>query len=305
VTGCGDPGGSGSRQDGATEDATRTVATERGDVLIPDAPQRVACVDWQMAPAMVDLDVLPVGIYEGFFEEDASFVAPQRYVDALADVERFGSYETFSAEALAAVQPDLVLTEGVGLEENDLTQMEEIAPLVLLSSDGGWRDVQRRLADVLERATEFAALEKQYEEGTAEVREKHAETLETISWASVGGGLDRQWFLEGGATPTGTLLSDIGATFADVVDPEGYWSEPRSYELLSDLDAADVILYPADDSGEPVAAAVPLLEDPLFQKLRAVKEKNVFGFRHSNVSSIVWAGDGTDELAEILDQVSR
>lgn len=297
--------GSGGSSDGGSTAGVRTVATERGEEEIPDSPERVACVDWQMTPAMVDLGVVPTAIYEGFFEEDATLVAPQRYADALVEAERFGGYESFSYEALAGTEPQLILTAGVGLTEEDFARMEEIAPLVLLSSDGGWRALQGRLAEVLGAQDEFAALEHEYEQATDEVQEEHAELLSELTWASVGGGQNDQWFLEGGATPTGTLLSDLGGTFADSVDPAGYWSDPKSYENIGELETADVILFPADPAGKPVDAVTPLIEDELFRKLPAARSENLFGFGHSSVSSIEWAGDGIGELADIMGRVSR
>jgi iron complex transport system substrate-binding protein len=284
---------------------TRVVATERGDVEIPADPQRVAVVDWQLPPALVDLGVEPVAIYEGYYEQDVAKQRnlPARYVDALASAQRFGTWDALSFEELATAEPDLVVTTATGLEEPDLERLEQIAPLVVLSPDGGWQDMQRRVAEVLDREDEYAALADAFEERAQEVGEAHQDVLAATSWVSVSGA-GEQWFVEGGATPTGTLLRAVGATLDDVVDPEGYWSEGYSFERVGDLSGADVVLYPAGPDGGPSAPASMLVQQQLFQDLPAVAAGNAFAFSAAGVSCLGWAADGLDELDGLLGEVT-
>ena len=287
--------------------ATRTVDTLRGEVEIPAEVQNVAVVDWQLPPALIDLGVTPAAIYDGYYEGDVAAArnVPERYVDALADVPRIGTMDTFSAEAVAAVDPDVILTLGVGLEDETVDRLETIAPVLYLDSTDGLTEIQRQVADALGVSEAFEQLLAEYEQTAAEIAAEYAEVIEATTWASVSAGTGTaSWFSEGGATPTGALLNELGIEPSDVVDPEGFWGEGRSPETLADLASTDVVLYVATPDGEPIPGMVPILENELFQDLPAAEAENVFAWTHSSASCLGWATDALGELDEILGAVN-
>jgi iron complex transport system substrate-binding protein len=300
LTACssGDDGGSGSGVE------TRTVSTERGDVEVPAEPQRVVAVDWQIPPTMVDLGVTPVGIYEGYYESDAAAAraVPDRYVDALADATRIGNWDALSMEKVSQLDPDLIVTTGVGLEEDQLDKLAAIAPMAMADNSGDLTS-QAQIADILNRSDEFDELQQTFDDKSAEIAEKHRDILPDSTFVSVSGGQDANWFAEGGQTAVGTLLSAVGASFADAVDPDGWWGDPRSFENLGDLDDATVILYPETVDGDPAPNTVPVLDYSVFTALPAVKAGNVFGFSQGAASNIGWAIDALDEIDRILSEV--
>lgn len=308
LTACG-AGAGGTEAPGAPADEaqSRTVDTLRGEIEIPAEPQSVAVVDWQLPPALVDLGVTPAAIYDGYYEGDAAAArnVPQRYVDALADVPRIGTMDTFSAEAVAAVEPDVILTLGVGLEDETIDRLETIAPVLYLDSSGGPTQVQREVADALGISPVFEELLAEYEQTAADIATAHAEVIEATTWASISAGTGTaSWFAEGGATPTGTLLAELGITPSEVVDPEGFWGGGQSPETLADLASTDVVLYVATPNGEPIPGMVPILENDLFQDLPATGSGNVFPWTNSSASCLGWATDALGELEDILGRVS-
>lgn len=304
LTACssGDSGDSGDSDSG---NAVRTVSTERGEVEVPADPQRVVAVDWQIPPTMVDLGVTPVGIYEGYYEKDSATAraVPGRYVDALAGATRIGNWDSLSLETISSLDPDFIVTTGVGLEEDQLDQLATIAPLAQADNSGDLES-QRQIADILNRGAEFEDLQKTFTDKAAEIGEKHRDVLSDARFVSVSGGQDATWFAEGGQTAVGTLLSAVGATFADVVDPEGWWGDPRSFENLGDLSDATVILYPAGPDGEAAANTQPVLDNPAFTALPAARSGNLFGFTQGGASNLGWAIDALDEIDRILFEVS-
>ncbi|MGO1911845.1 MAG: ABC transporter substrate-binding protein [Corynebacterium sp.] len=285
---------------------TRTVATERGDVEVPADPQRVVAVDWQIPPTMIDLGVTPVGIYEGYYEEDAAAAraVPDRYIDALVDATRIGNWDALNLEKVSQLDPDLIVTTGVGLEDDQLDQLAAIAPMALADNSGDLAS-QAQIADILNRSDEFDELQRTFDDKAAEIAERHRDVLADARFVSVSGGQDANWFAEGGQTAVGTLLSAVGASFADVVDPDGWWGDPRSLENLGDLDDATVILHPETADGEPAPNTVPVLDNPVFRALPAVKAGNSFGFSQGAASNIGWAIDALDEIDRILSEVGE
>lgn len=306
LTACGDGSDTGAEQAGTGSPGTggtRVVTTERGDVEIPADPQRVAVVDWQLPTAMVDLGVTPVAIYAGYYDQDNAIAGvPETYVEALAEADRFGTWDALNLDAVLGADPDLIITTGTTLEDSQIAQLEEIAPVAHLSAEEGWQPMQERLAEVLGREDEYDALEEAFTQRAEDVATEHADLLAAAQWVPVSGGMDGEWFIEGGRTPTGSLLDTVGAQFAEVVDAEGYWSEPRSYETIGDLAEADIVLYAATPEGEPNSQTAPLLEHRLFTGLPAAESGNVFPFTQGGVSSLQWATDALDEVDRILDQ---
>lgn len=228
---------------------------------------------------------------------------PEHYIDALAGADRFGSWDALNMDAVLGADPDVVITTGTTLEDSQITQLEEIAPVVHLSALDGWQPMQEQVAEVLGREQEFEALEAEFTERVSEVADEHADVLQSARWAPISGGMDGDWFVEGGRTPTGSMLTNLGAQFAEVVDVEGYWGEPRSYETIGDLADADIVLYAATPEGEPNAQTVPLLEHRLFTGLPAAESDNVYPFTQGGVSCLGWAIEAMDEVDGILAQV--
>lgn len=306
LSACGSDGGSDSDADGsATSGETRTVDTLRGEVEVPSDPQNVVAVDWQLPPVLVDLGITPTGIYEGYYEQDAAAAraVPERYVDALADSTRIGNWDAIDVETVSSLEPDLIVTTGVGLDDAQIDRLADIAPVAHFSSEDDVES-QRQLADIVNRSEEFDELEQAFDDKAAAVAEEHADVLADSAWASVSGSQDNTWFAEGGQTATGSLLRAVGAKFSDVVDPDGWWGDPLSLENLDQLDDATVILYPAEPSGEAAENSRPLLENSRFRALPAVEADNLFGFTQGGASNIGWATDALDEIDEILSQVS-
>src|SRR3954452_18365276 len=135
VAGCGsgDEGASGdtaasSSASGSGGAFPVTVATAFGDVEIPEEPQRVVALGWSDAETALALGVQPVGASDwlGFGGEGVGPWAEGRYDEAPEIIDTLEP----SLEAIAALEPDLILdTKSDGTQERyDL--LSQIAPTV-------------------------------------------------------------------------------------------------------------------------------------------------------------------------------
>jgi len=231
TTACGDD----DRSDGASA-SVATEATgewsftdDRGvEVSLPERPQRIVAYD-NAAAALIPLGVRPVGIFGGSAPEDSSLLTG---LD-LDGIESVGEvYGELNFEALAAVQPDLIVTlfdpaqEGpaFGFLENAQETAQEIAPIVALdgAADPG---------AAIERFEELAAglgTDVDSPEITAD-REAFTEALAGLE-AAVAAKPDLQavalqsypgdgiYFARPGAFPSLRLFRAAGL---DVVEPDG------------------------------------------------------------------------------------
>lgn len=152
----------------ATGEETRSVVHALGTTEIAGTPERVVVLDSGELDAVTSLGVVPVGTVEteGLLEE----LATAHDFDA-ADVEVVGSIAEPDLEAVAALRPDLILTNAIR-HEAIYDQLSELAPTVMSAELGAvWKEnfllsaealgmtaqAEEQLADYDRRVGEIAA----------------------------------------------------------------------------------------------------------------------------------------------------
>lgn len=138
----------------STAAGTRTVTDARGEVEVPEAPQRVVVLEPVALDTSVALGVVPVGA--AVLDETAGVPA---YLGAEASAaEVVGTVPEPGVERIAALAPDLIIgTESRHAAIHD--QLAAIAPTVFLASQADpWQDNVALVGDALGRADDAAAL---------------------------------------------------------------------------------------------------------------------------------------------------
>lgn len=162
----------------AEESATRTVATDYGDVDVPGDPQKIVVLNYALAGYLYNLDqpvtaTIPEDADgEGEFselwgdapEEDGTVFLPW-------------SVDGFDLEAILAEDPDLIIGGGIGFPlfqaEQVYDELSDIAPTVLVGKDlDTWQKQFSFLAeDVFDQTEEYDGFVAAYEDRVAEVRD--------------------------------------------------------------------------------------------------------------------------------------
>lgn len=233
----------------------RTVSHAMGQVEIPAQPERVVVLDTGELDSAISLGVTPVGavttaVSAGFL----SYLA----ADA-AGVEPVGTIPEPNLEAIAALDPDLILSNKVR-HEALYDELSQIAPTVFAEKVGApWKDNLRLAAEALGMAEEAQAAISRYEQDAAALgqRMNGASTTTVSAMRFVEGGIrvySRESFI-------GTVLGDIGLGQLELPAGDVAAFSEISAEQLPVADA-DVILYSSyggtDDSGEQTVLAGPL-----------------------------------------------
>ncbi|MCA0145711.1 iron-siderophore ABC transporter substrate-binding protein [Blastococcus sp. LR1] len=130
LSGCG--GGSDSADDREPSSGSGafpvTVSTAFGDVTIDEEPQRVVALGWSDAETALALGVQPVGASDwlGFGGEGVGPWAEGQYDEAPEIIETIEP----SLEAIAALEPDLILDTRSSAEQDRYESLSKIAPTV-------------------------------------------------------------------------------------------------------------------------------------------------------------------------------
>ncbi|MFI6843922.1 ABC transporter substrate-binding protein [Kitasatospora sp. NPDC050467] len=273
----------------------RTVRHARGESTVPARAARVVVLDTDALDSAATLGLTPVGataVAEG---------APlSGYLPAaqLAGIKRVGTIGQPSLEAVAALKPDLILSNQVR-DDKRYDELSKIAPTVLTKTTGpAWRENVRLHAEALGRQSEAAAAEAAYRAKAAELvtalggPEKAAATR--VEMARFLAGAPTRLYLNG--TFVGSILKDLG--LGRPANQDGFSMEISPEQV--DQAAADVIFYSVyGDAAKSDRAKV--MEGSLWKNLDAVCSGRVFP-----VDDGLWMlGIGYTGAGLILDQIRK
>lgn len=270
----------------------RTVPHAMGTTTIPERPQRVVVLDTGELDAALALGVTPVGavttdVSSGFL----SYLA-----EGAAGVEQVGTIGEPNLEAIAALRPDLILSNQVRHEEL-YDELSAIAPTVFAERVGAvWKEnflLDAQALGLEQRAEEALA---GYERDAAALGERLGEPAPTVSPLRFVAGTVRAYTPE---SFIGTVLADIGLAQPDLPADEVPQFAELSPEQLTLADA-DVVLYSsygdAAGSGEDTA-----LGGPLWPRLGAVRA----GQAHAVEDDVFFTGIGLMAANRILDDLAE
>ena len=255
--------GTGSAVASTVPDGTGSSWTFVDDTgtTVETAEQPVRIIMFEdVAASLMDFGVRPVGIH--YIQATGNNLFEGFDLDGIESVG--GDCATVNAEAMAALDPDLIVymnwgeTGGAGfcLEPAQRTQLEALAPVVLMNAVGSSEAILARYAELAEalgadlESDDIVAKRERYEAAADRLASAVAERPEfSVIPLSVSPG----WF--GVAEPAGfaalvTLRDRFGVTFAGPFDPhdftEAYWQE-YSAETATTF-RGDVILMDAKNA---------------------------------------------------------
>ncbi len=303
LSGCGSTGtGTDSQAQAAPAGETRTVRHAMGETEIAGTPERVVVLDTGELDAALALGVTPVGAVR----TDVSDALPAYIEDAgvdAGDIAAVGTIAEPDLEAIAALEPDLVLSNSVrhaGIYE----QLSGIAPTVFAGAVGeSWQENLLLAGEALGRADRAQELLDEHAARAEEVGALFGDPAATE--VSVVRFLDGTLIrLYGEGSFIGSVLADVGFARPEVQRTQETFVEVSPEQVTS---ADGDLLFHAAYGDEGVAAAGQVTAGPLWQSIPAVAEG-----RAAAVDDDRWflglgplgAGLVLDDLAELSGQLA-
>ncbi|TKJ22891.1 iron-siderophore ABC transporter substrate-binding protein [Blastococcus sp. CCUG 61487] len=275
VTGCGsdDDGGSSSSGGGGSSGAFPvTITTQFGDVEIEEEPTRVVALGWGDAETALALGVQPVGASD-WLEFGGEGVGP--WSEGLYDEapEIIGTMEP-SFEAIAALEPDLILdTKSDGTEER-YELLSQIAPTVGMPEgvdpwQTTWDEQLELVGQALGRSDEAAEIADEVAQAFADAAAEHPEfdgtEVAVAAFTSEGFGA----YVRGDARVD--FMESLGFVNKPAIQEQadGDFAVDVSEEEVSLLDADLTVAFPI------YVAASEFTSNPLWLTLPSVQEGRV------------------------------
>jgi ferric hydroxamate transport system substrate-binding protein len=233
LTGCGTTEGpAGSAPESAGSGEAVTVTDARGVEVKLDGPAtRVVGTEWNVVENLTTLGVMPVGVAD--IKGYSTWVSAGKLDSTPTDI---GTRGEPSFDAIAALDPDLIVGT-TDLPESVITQLEELAPVVVVKS----ADASRQIAqaeDNLKLVAKATGTEAKADEAIAAYDaavEKGKAALEAAGLAGSRVAFADGWVADGKVSirpfTKGSLLTDIN-TELGLVTPWTQEGDP-AYGLAS------------------------------------------------------------------------
>ncbi|MCM1014191.1 iron-siderophore ABC transporter substrate-binding protein [Brevibacterium sp. XM4083] len=259
----------GGADDAETAATGASVDTKFGAVEVPADPQRVVALGWGDAETALALGVQPVGASD-WVEFGGSGVGP--WADQLYDTppEIIATLEP-DYEAIAALEPDLILDTKSSGEQERYDRLSEIAPTVgpPEGGDNYLTSMDQQVTMVAEALGEEDKGKKQLEDLDAEFAAARDANPEFAGKSvTVAAKTSEGWGAYIKGTERVQFMENLGFTQSSTIDglkPEGF-TVPVSEEKLDDLDADLLLVFPIYIPDSEVT------DDPAFQRIPAVAD---------------------------------
>lgn len=257
-----------------------TVEHAYGDTTIPEQPQRVVTVGVTEQDTLWALGVKPVGVTEWYGEYDFASWPWADEARGDSEPEVLTTSDGLDFEAIALLDPDLIIGTNAGLTEEDYDRLSDIAPTVAHSGDYSmyfepW-DVQTlQIGEAVGLKDEAQQLVDDIDAQFAEAAEAHPEftgkSIVFLQNAIYDGAAIA--YQDGLSTD---FLTDLGFTIPAEIDayaPEDSSGGQASIpvENLDVLNAADVLIW-GTESDDDITA---LEDEPFVTAISAMQNKSV------------------------------
>lgn len=300
----------------------RTVPHAYGETEITEAPARVVTISWVNADVSLALGVVPVGMPRNSFGANAA--GSTDWFDAeLAAVggpvpELYSETDGINTEAIAALEPDLILGAYSGMSAEQYETLSKIAPTIAMPKGDvafgtAWQDSTRLIGEALGRSAAAEELVAEVESQIQQVRTGNPEIAgTTFVYGTVDPGAAEKIYAFTDVDNRPRFLTELGMVQAPVVaeassgSPDEFavtWSPERADELESDI----LVTYAASPQ---VRAAIE--SDPLLGRIPAVEagrmvlqtdEQQVLSISAASPLSLPWALDNV--VPDIIDAAQQ
>jgi iron complex transport system substrate-binding protein len=261
-------GGCGSAETAAApSEEGRTVAHAMGTTEITGTPERVVVLDTGELDAVLALGVTPVGAVRTDVSDELPGFVAEAGVDP-ADIAPVGTIAEPDLEAIAALEPDLVLSNAVR-HADVYEQLAGIAPTVFAEAIGeSWQENLLLAGEALGREEQARELLDGYAARAREVGALYGDpaTTEVSVARFLDGTLVR---LYGEGSFIGSVLADVGfARPREQRTPETFVEVSPEEVTRADGD----LLFHGAYGAEGAVAAEQVTAGPLWRSIPAVAE---------------------------------
>ncbi len=280
---------------GEKSESTFKVKHAMGETEVPEKPERVVILTNEGTEALLSMGVKPVGAVQSWLGDP--------WYDHIADdmegVEVVGTESDINLEAIAALNPDLIIGNKMR-QEKFYDQLSDIAPTVFSSElRGDWKINFKLYAKALNKKEEGKKVLAEFDQRIEDIKEKLGDKVNMeVSVVRFLAGNSRIYYKD---SFSGVILEQIGFKRPESQDKSDFADEVTK-ERIPDMEG-DILFYFTYETGDDEATKTEeeWTSDPLWKNLDVVKEGNAH-----RVSDAIWNTAGGVKAANLtLDDIEK
>ncbi|MGM0875422.1 MAG: ABC transporter substrate-binding protein [Bacillota bacterium] len=298
-------GTEGSKEAPAEE--TYTIEHAMGSTEITGTPKKVVILTNEGTEALLSMGVTPVGAVQSWLGDPWY----EHITSDMEGVEVVGTEAEVNVEAIAALQPDLIIGNKMR-QEKIYDKLSAIAPTVFAETlRGDWQENFKLYAKTLNREEEGQKVIDDFEARITEFKETAGDKLnQEVSVVRFMAGLTRVYYTD---TFSGVIFDKLGLKHSSTVqelfadNPDDLFVREVGKEVIPQMDA-DILFYftyaPPGDT-EATKTEEEWTNDPLWKNLEVVKAEKAYKVDDAiwNTAGGVIAGNKLlDDLEKILSE---
>ncbi|MGF3105299.1 ABC transporter substrate-binding protein [Rossellomorea sp. DUT-2] len=278
------------------KEETYTVEHAMGTTEIEGTPKKVVILTNEGTEALLSMGVTPVGAVQSWTGDP--------WYDHIADdmkgVEVVGTESELNMEAIAKLQPDLIIGNKMRQEEQ-YNQLKDIAPTVMAETlRGNWKENFELYAKAVNKEEKGQEVLAQYDQRIEDLKGKLGDKLnQEVSMVRFLAGDVRIYHKD---SFSGVILDQLGFARPEGQDVDDFAEKGVTKERIPAMDG-DVLFYFTYETGDGEAnkLAEEWLNDPLFQNLEVAKQDQVY-----EVSDAIWnTAGGVMAANAMLDDIEK
>ncbi|WP_064092916.1 ABC transporter substrate-binding protein [Rossellomorea aquimaris] len=279
-----------------TKKETYTVEHAMGTTEIEGTPKKVVILTNEGTEALLSMGVTPVGAVQSWTGDPWY----DHISEKMQDVEVVGTESELNVEAIAKLQPDLIIGNKMRQEEQ-YNQLKDIAPTVMAETlRGNWKENFELYAKALNKEEKGKEVIAEYDQRIEDIKGDLGDKLnQKVSMVRFMAGDVRIYHKD---SFSGVILDQIGFARPESQDVDDFAEKGVTKERIPAMDG-DVLFYFTYETGDGEAnkLAEDWLNDPLFQNLEVAKNDKVY-----EVSDAIWnTAGGVIAANKMLDDVEK
>ncbi|RBP05481.1 ABC transporter substrate-binding protein [Rossellomorea aquimaris] len=278
------------------KEETYTVEHAMGTTEIEGTPKKVVILTNEGTEALLSMGVTPVGAVQSWTGDPWY----DHIADDMKDVEVVGTESELNMEAIAKLQPDLIIGNKMRQEEQ-YNQLKDIAPTVMAETlRGNWKENFELYAKAVNKEEKGEEVLAQYDQRIEYLKGKLGDKLnQEVSMVRFLAGDVRIYHKD---SFSGVILDQLGFARPEGQDVDDFAEKGVTKERIPAMDG-DVLFYFTYETGDGEAnkLAEEWLNDPLFQNLEVAKQDKVY-----EVSDAIWnTAGGVMAANAMLDDIEK
>ncbi|GLB59743.1 ABC transporter substrate-binding protein [Cytobacillus sp. NCCP-133] len=273
-----------------TEDTSYTVEHAMGTTTLEKTPEKVVILTNEGTEALLSMGVTPVGAVQSWTGDPWY----EHIADQMKDVQVVGTESEVNVEAIAALQPDLIIGNKMR-QEKIYDQLNSIAPTIFAETlRGNWKENFELYAKAINKEEAGNKVIADYDSRIEEIKTSLGDKLnQEVSIVRFMAGDVRIYHKD---SFSGVILDQIGLARPESQNVDDFAEKNATKERIPAMDG-DVLFYFTYETGDDKASQLEKewIEDPLFKNLKVAQEGKVY-----KVSDTIWNTAGGVIAANLL-----